>query len=51
MGFINMQYNHSFGAIFFLGYSKVFLDFCQRFQAGGAGKNGSSVAVSGIEWF
>uniref|UniRef100_A0A1B6LPJ3 Cholinephosphotransferase 1 n=1 Tax=Graphocephala atropunctata TaxID=36148 RepID=A0A1B6LPJ3_9HEMI len=48
MSFLNMQYNQSFGAIFFLGYGKVFVDFCQRFQAGGAGKNGSSVAGTSV---
>ncbi|KAG8261493.1 hypothetical protein J6590_070898 [Homalodisca vitripennis] len=50
MSILNMQYNQSFGAIFFLGYSKVFIDFCQRFQAGGAGKNGSSVALPWCDW-
>ncbi|XP_054269905.1 choline/ethanolaminephosphotransferase 1 isoform X5 [Macrosteles quadrilineatus] len=48
MSFINLQYNQSFGAIFFLGYGKNFIDFCQRFQAGGAGKNGSSVAGTSV---
>ena len=33
-------------AAFFAAFGRVFLEFCQIFWKGGAGKNGSTVAVS-----
>jgi hypothetical protein len=32
--------------LFFAAFGRVFLEFCQIFWKGGAGKNGSTVAVS-----
>lgn len=43
---LSSHINQVMSLIFFIGFGKMFLSFSRVFWTGGAGKNGSTVAVS-----
>ncbi|XP_052563270.1 cholinephosphotransferase 1 isoform X1 [Culex pipiens pallens] len=49
MPLIGLTWNYTVNAFFSLGYLQVFVTFCRTFREGGVGKNGSTVAIGGVD--